>query len=71
MRYRHYKGGLYETLCEDATLEATGERAVVYRAEATGGIWVRTHADFFAVVPGHGPRFAPLEPDAPRQAPPR
>jgi hypothetical protein len=39
-RYRHYKGGVYRLLHE-ATIEATLEPCMVYRAESDGHIWVR------------------------------
>jgi len=39
MRYRHYKGGVYEVVCE-ATLEADFTAVVVYRGQ-DGKTWVR------------------------------
>lgn len=39
-RFRHYKGGLYEVVTV-ATLEATYEPLVVYRAEVDGAVWAR------------------------------
>ncbi|MGC2853914.1 DUF1653 domain-containing protein [Novispirillum sp. DQ9] len=46
--YRHLKRGtVYEVLHEDAKIEATQERAVVYRCTTDGTIWVRPHAEFF------------------------
>lgn len=48
IRYRHYKGGLYELVCE-ATMEANHTPIVVYRA-ADGSIWCRPKAVFFELV---------------------
>ena len=68
-RYRHYKGGVYELVCE-ATLEADGSPVMVYRG-ADGAIWVRPRLAFFEEVEVGGvrmPRFAQLDPgslDAP------
>ncbi|TFW28380.1 DUF1653 domain-containing protein [Massilia horti] len=61
MQFRHYKGGLYELVCE-ATLEADHAPMIVYRA-ADGSVWVRPKAVFFEQVEVDGklvPRFAPL-----------
>jgi hypothetical protein len=61
MQYRHYKGGLYEFVCE-ATLESDLTPLVVYRA-ANGTVWVRPKAVFFELVEVDGkqvPRFAPV-----------
>jgi hypothetical protein len=61
MQYRHYKGGVYELVCE-ATLEADLTPLIVYRA-ADGTVWVRPKAVFFEEVEAGGkrvPRFAPL-----------
>jgi hypothetical protein len=60
MKYRHYKGGLYEILCE-AQLEADPAiTMVIYQSEA-GMIWVRPKTAFFESVQHEGrtvPRFA-------------
>jgi hypothetical protein len=63
MRYRHYKGGLYELVCE-AVLEADHTPVIVYRGQ-DGKTWVRPRAAFFELVdPGNGgtpiPRFTPI-----------
>jgi hypothetical protein len=61
MRYRHYKGGLYELVCE-AVLEADHTPVIVYRG-ADGVTWVRPKAVFFETVEVDGepvPRFAPM-----------
>jgi hypothetical protein len=44
-RYRHYKGGLYELVCE-AKLESDHTPMMVYRA-ANGTLWIRPKAVFF------------------------
>lgn len=63
MRYRHYKGGLYDLVCE-ATLEADLTPLIVYRAQ-DGSVWVRPRAVFFEMVEGADgqpvPRFAALD----------
>jgi hypothetical protein len=61
MRFRHYKGGLYELVCE-ARLEADGAPVIVYRG-ADGQVWVRPRDVFFEKVEVDGtlvPRFAPV-----------
>lgn len=61
MNYRHYKGGLYELVCE-ATLESDLTHLIVYRA-ANGTVWVRPRDVFFEMVEVDGrqvPRFAPV-----------
>ena len=63
MKYRHYKGGLYELVCE-AKLEADPSvTMMVYRSLADGMIWTRPKDVFFERVEHEGkqvPRFAPL-----------
>jgi hypothetical protein len=59
MRYRHYKGGIYELVCE-AVLEADHVPVIVYRGQ-DGVVWVRPKAAFFETVDVDGasvPRFA-------------
>lgn len=61
IQYRHYKGGLYELVCE-ATLEADLSPMIIYRAH-DGSIWARPKAVFFELVEVDGqkvPRFAPV-----------
>lgn len=61
MRYRHYKGGIYELVC-DALLESDHTPVIVYRDEG-GTVWVRPRDVFFDTVTVGGatqPRFAPL-----------
>ncbi|SEJ05086.1 DUF1653 domain-containing protein [Paraburkholderia diazotrophica] len=62
VRYRHYKGGIYEFICE-ATLESDPSvTMVVYRAE-NGTIWTRPSSVFFEMIEHEGdkiPRFSPI-----------
>jgi hypothetical protein len=61
IQYRHYKGGLYELVCE-ATLEADLTPMIIYRAQ-DGSIWARPKAVFFELIELDGllvPRFAPV-----------
>lgn len=51
--YRHYKGGVY-TVISLATIESTMEEAVVYVNPRSGGMWIRTLADFTAIVEHEG-----------------
>jgi len=60
--YRHYKGGLYELVCE-ATQEADLVPVIVYRAR-NGTVWVRDKAVFFEMIEVDGKtvqRFAPVD----------
>lgn len=59
MKYRHYKGGLYDWV-GDATLESDLTPMTVYRAQ-DGSLWVRPTAVFFELVEVDDeqvPRFA-------------
>lgn len=64
VRYRHYKGGIYELVCE-AVLEADHTPVMVYRGQ-DGAVWVRPRAAFFEII-GVGvdgaavPRFALID----------
>lgn len=61
-RYRHYKGGIYELVCE-AVLEADHTPVMVYRGQ-DGAVWVRPRSAFFETVLVDGvamPRFAALD----------
>lgn len=61
-RFRHYKGSVYEVVCE-AILEADHTPVVVYRG-ADGITWVRPRQAFFESIEVDGvrmPRFAPLD----------
>jgi len=63
VRYRHFKGGIYEYL-HTARLESDPDvKMIVYRAP-DNSLWVRTEQNFFGTVLHEGrevPRFAPLE----------
>jgi hypothetical protein len=63
VRYRHYKGGIYELICE-ATLESDQTvTMIVYRA-GDGSIWTRPVSVFFELVEVGGvkvPRFAQID----------
>jgi hypothetical protein len=62
MRFRHYKGGEYELVCE-ATLESDLSPMIVYRA-ADGSIWCRPRSVFFEQIEVDGQvvrRFTPIE----------
>lgn len=64
MKYRHYKGGIYELIGE-AILESDLTPMIVYRAD-DGRLWIRPHAVFFEMVEVDGkqvPRFAPVVAD--------
>ncbi|WP_316685084.1 DUF1653 domain-containing protein [Undibacterium sp. Jales W-56] len=61
-RYRHYKGGIYEFICE-AIHEADLTPVVVYRAQ-NGSVWTRNREVFFEKIDLNGvmtPRFTLLE----------
>lgn len=61
IQYRHYKGGLYELVCE-ATLEADLTPMIIYRAQ-DGSVWARPKSVFFELIEVDGllvPRFAPV-----------
>jgi hypothetical protein len=66
MQFRHYKGGVYDFVCE-ATLESDLSKMIVYRA-ADGSIWTRPKDVFFELIEVDGvqhQRFTPIESDAP------
>lgn len=66
MKYRHYKGGVYELVCE-AKLEADPSiTMMIYKSATDGMIWARPRDVFFETVEHEGrqvPRFAPLAAD--------
>ncbi|MFZ6767232.1 DUF1653 domain-containing protein [Undibacterium sp. Di26W] len=60
-RYRHYKGGIYELVCE-ATQESDLSPVIVYRSH-DGSIWTRPKAVFFETLEINGvkvQRFTPI-----------
>lgn len=61
MRFQHYKGGIYDLVCE-ATMEADLTPLIVYKA-ADGSIWCRPKSVFFEMVEVDGKavqRFTPI-----------
>ena len=64
-RYRHFKGGIYEIVCE-ATQEVDLVPVIVYRS-ANGSIWTRPKSVFFEMVEVEGKlvqRFTAITSDA-------
>ena len=66
MQYRHFKGGIYDFICE-ATLESDPTvTMIVYRA-ANGSIWTRPSSVFFEEIERDGKitqRFVAIKIDA-------
>lgn len=66
MQYRHFKGGIYDVICE-ATLESDPTvTMIVYRA-ANGAIWTRPRSVFFEEIERDGKitqRFVAIKTDA-------
>ena len=65
MKYRHYKGGIYEIVCEAKLESDPAVIMMVYQSE-TGLIWARPKDAFFELVAYEGktvPRFAPVDSD--------
>ena len=61
-KFRHYKGGIYELVCE-ATQESDLSPVIVYRSR-NGSIWTRPKSVFFEMVNVEGvhvPRFAAVD----------
>lgn len=61
MQFRHYKGGIYDLVCE-ATMEADHTPLIVYKA-SNGSIWCRPKNVFFEMVDVDGKqvqRFTPV-----------
>jgi hypothetical protein len=62
MKYRHYKGGIYEIVCE-AKLEADPSVIMIVYRSSDGSIWTRPRNVFFESVQHEGntvQRFAPI-----------
>ena len=62
MKYRHYKGGIYEIVCE-ARLESDPNIIMIVYKSADGSIWTRPRDIFFGLVQHEGntvQRFAPI-----------
>jgi hypothetical protein len=63
MRYRHYKGGIYELVCEAKLESDPSVIMIIYRA-ADGSAWARPSSVFFESVEQDGrmvPRFAAMD----------
>ncbi|MFZ6689945.1 DUF1653 domain-containing protein [Undibacterium sp. SXout11W] len=61
-KFLHYKGGIYELVCE-AIQESDLSPVIVYRSH-NGTVWTRPKDVFFEMVEVDGvrmPRFAPIE----------
>lgn len=61
MRYRHYKGGLYEWVCE-AKLESDPTVTLVIYRSPEGETWARPREVFFEQVLHEGKPVARFEP---------
>ncbi|WP_025597268.1 DUF1653 domain-containing protein [Burkholderia sp. WSM2230] len=62
-RYRHYKGGIYELICE-ATLESDPSVTMIVYKASNGAIWTRPASEFFGQIEREGvsmPRFAQID----------
>jgi hypothetical protein len=62
MKYRHYKGGIYEIVCE-AKLESAPSITMMIYKSANGLIWARPSDVFFEQIEVDGQtvaRFTPL-----------
>ncbi len=62
MKYRHYKGGIYELICEALLESDPNTIMMVYQAE-DGPIWTRPRDVFFELVQHEGitvQRFSPI-----------
>ena len=63
--YRHFRNGQLYRLLTFATIEATGEEAVVYQAMyGDNRVWIRPKTNFFEEVLHEGemvPRFQPVD----------
>jgi hypothetical protein len=62
MKYRHYKGGIYEIVCE-AKLESDPSVTMIIYKSGNGLIWARPSDVFFELVQHDGntvQRFTPI-----------
>jgi hypothetical protein len=60
MQYQHYKGNIYEIIC-NGSLESNQEEMVVYKDCKSNKIWIRPKKEFFGDVQIDGeqiPRFS-------------
>jgi hypothetical protein len=62
MKYRHYKGGIYEIVCE-AKLESNPNVIMIVYKSSDGSIWTRPRTIFFELLEHEAntvQRFAPI-----------
>lgn len=62
MKYRHYKGGIYEIVCE-AKLESDPAVIMMVYRSSDGSVWTRPRDVFFELIQHEGKtvqRFAPI-----------
>jgi hypothetical protein len=62
MKYRHYKGGIYEFVCE-ARLESDPDVSMIIYKSEDDVFWSRPRNEFFGLVLHEGmavQRFAPI-----------
>lgn len=58
-QYKHFKGDIYDLICNDVKHTETGETLVVYR-DVRGQMWARPESEFYGLVAVNGefmPRF--------------
>ena len=60
MRCRHYKGGIYTVIADEAKNSETGELYVVY-ANAIGDVWIRPREMFHGYTEDGRKRFDLIE----------
>ncbi|HWT71518.1 MAG TPA: DUF1653 domain-containing protein [Oxalicibacterium sp.] len=66
MRYRHYKGGIYEFVCA-AKLESNPDIVMIVYTAADGSYWTRPESVFFETIEHQGgqiQRFTPMDDEA-------
>jgi cyclomaltodextrinase / maltogenic alpha-amylase / neopullulanase len=59
--YRHFKGGMYTTICIGRSSEDRDQEFVVYKSLEQGNIWIRPLAMFLDEIDREGykgPRFS-------------
>jgi len=56
-RYRHFKGGIYEVICEAAHHTESLESLVIYKNVKTGEIWARPDWMFYGNIRPGKKRF--------------
>ncbi len=60
--FRHYKGKHYRLITDEAEMEMTGGKVVVYESIGTGNIYVRPYNDFYGKVVNNSEEFNRFEP---------